>query len=232
MLLLKKYWHYAVILLLVVFILLQKGCNEKKVSNLESQIGMLNVEKQTLQKEVNRLGDTVAIQKAIVVSNQKMLDNYADSVFALKKEKTKTIAYYQNRMKTQIKEVPVPYLVDVPYPEYITDSFARNHMVIVPREFELDSIDYHIQGVVKKEGVLINDITLVDTLSGRFVETKRGLFKSPTIQYQITNTNKHIQIEGTNSIIYKPKKKSFFNRVILPVGIGVLIGITTHAMTQ
>lgn len=227
-----KYAPYFIIGALVLIIILQNGCNQKQINNLENQIGMLNVEKQTLQKTVNKLGDSLSIQKAIVISNQKIVDKYADSVFNLKKDKSKTIAYYQNRIKTEIKQVLVPYLVDVPYPEYITDSFAREHMIIVPREFQVDSSDYFIEGVVKQEGVLIKDITIRDTLSGRFVEKKGGLFKDNTIEYQFINKNKHVHIEGMNSIIYKPEKKKFFNRVILPVAFGIVGGIFLSATVK
>lgn len=227
----KKYGTYIVIGLLLLVIVFQNGCNKDKISDLESRIGMMSVENQTLKREVNKLGDSVLKQTAIVVSNQKQLDKYADSVFRLKKEKTKTLAYLQTRTRTQIKEVLVPYRDTITQERIVyIDSLGNQHMK-VPREFEVADPDYVIQGVVKAEGVLIEDLSVPDTLSARIVE-KGGLFRKHTIEFQIKNTNKHVHMEGMNSIMYQPKKKTFFKRVVVPVLVGVFIGAVGHNMTQ
>lgn len=225
----KEYIPYGIIAILVIFLLLQNSCNRKEKSKLESQIGMLLVEKQVLEKEVNKLGDSVATQKAIVVSDQKQLSNYADSVFGLKKKLGNTIAYYQSRINVGVKDVAIEYKHDTVEVPVDVDTgaliaFYKNNSITVPRTVELDSPYFYIKQTVKKTGINIDDLILKDTLSARLVEARvRGkgdLFKHTEIQAQFTNKSPYLRIEGGNSIIYKPKKEPFLKVFGIPFAIG------------
>ena len=221
-----KPYLYGVLVLLIAIILLQYSWYNKQTSTLESKIAISNVEKQTLKKTVNSLGDTITYQKALIIEDKNVLDTYADSIFSLKKDVGKTITYYQNRIKIRVDSFETHYTDTVETPVYITDSYARDSMVTVPRTFAVDSPYFKIQGLVKKDGVTINNLELKDTLSGRFTEISRGFFREPDIEYQVLNKNPYIRVEGINSIIYKPKKKGIKKVIPFIIGIGVGILIT------
>jgi hypothetical protein len=220
-----------VILVVIVFIgilLLQRGCYQKEISKLENEISISKLDNQALEKKVNEKGDTIAYQTAIIVDNEKALNDYTDSIFELKKKVKETLAYSKEVVKVKVPPVYIPYTDSVPYPEYITDTFARKHMVIVPRDFEADSLHYSIAGTVQKDGVQIKSIELIDTTYGRFVEPKPKLFKRQQIEYQVMHTNPYLKTVEMSSAIYKPKKKPLLQRLgegAILVGIGAIIGI-------
>jgi hypothetical protein len=109
-------------------------------------------------------------------------------------------------------------------PVFITDSFARNNMVQVPAYFAADSPYYSIQGAVRKTGVNIYDISISDTMTGRFVESKKGLFRKKTIQYQVMNANPYVQMNGMTSAVYQPKKKGPMGPILVGL-IGFAAGL-------
>lgn len=209
--------------LLIVF-LFREGCNKKEIEKLNANISNYQLKEQNLLDSIkNKNGQIVKLQEAIVFEGEKgkaELKRYSDSVFGLKKKYKETVAYYQNYIRTFLPDtIYVSYIDSIPQEigkdtlEYITNSIR------VPRTFEKDDPYFKIQGNVKKYGVDIISLSLPDTLSGRFVEKKQGLFKPNKIEYQTFNKNPYIRIDGSKSAVYSPKKKNLGWKIL---GIAVL----------
>lgn len=223
--------------ILVLLLCLQTCRLNKKIREGEAQITQLELDRQTQKEVINKQGRTINIQESIISNNTQALNNLTDSVFDLKKKDVKnreTIAYFKNVTKTQIKQVAVPYIDSVAMVKWadsirancqnVIDYYEENY-IPVPREAQDSNSLYSIKATVEKDSLIINDLSIPDTLQLRFVEHKKGLFKPNTIEAQYFHSNPLVNDISTNSVYYKPKRKPFFQRVILPIVIGVGTGI-------
>lgn len=191
---------------------------------------------QKLDSMLNRKGQTIIKQESIIVDNKKLLDKLTDSIFDLKekdKRNRQTIAYYKGVNTTSIKKVEVPYLDSIGMKKF-SDSvellceevinYLQDSTVLVGSKAYVATPYYEISQTINKSSITIDSLKIKDTLQLRFVERSRFL-KSPTIEVQFFHTNPYISTSESNSVIYKPKKKSFFKRVVVPVAVGVAAGI-------
>lgn len=220
---------------LILILLLKIGCNNAKISSLETTVSLLELKNQKFEKTVNELGDSVVKQKAIIVKNKEQLKTFTDSIFKLKETVRAVTVFYKENIKTNWDTVYIPYTDTqyIPNPLLQTgDTITKelytyiNNSVKVPNPFVVDTNLYTIKGTILKEGVRIDSLNIPDTFNLRVVETKGKLFKPSTIEFQSFHTNKLVQVTGANSIMYKLPKKTFWQVVMdklfwIAVGFGV-----------
>lgn len=213
-------------------------CNlNQKIEQGKQQITQLQLDKQTLTQKVNEQGQVIQQQDAIIVDNTTALNNLTDTIFDLKakdKKNLETIAYFKGISQISVVTVDVPYL-DTTAMSAFEDSirkscpewanFIRDSVIQVPAQVGLGTPHFELYGTVKKNSFTVDRLTIPDTLQLRFVEEKGGLFKRSKIQVQYFHSNPFVKDISANSVYYKPKRKSFFQRVILPVAVGVGAGI-------
>lgn len=214
-----------VVLLALLIIFVQHGCYRTNINRIEDSNALLLLDKQTVSQEVNKRGDTISSQKAIILNNEKILNKYADSIFQLKHTSNKTLTYTREVVRTEIDTFTVRYTDSAI--SYTNDSAYRRNSITVPRHFALDSALFVIEGIVKKDGVTINNIIIPDTIYGRFTQPKTSWFHRPEIQYQTFHSNPLVHNKGLTSTIYHPKKKPVLKTVLqiaIIAGAGFLVG--------
>ena len=225
------------ILLLVIALLTLNTCKLKRgYANQVSTIDSLTLANQTLDSIKNKQNETILTQQAIIVDNTESLNKLTDSIFLLKKKDSKnlaTIAYYKAITSTKIDSVDIPYVDTIAMKKW-EDSvlqhcqsvidYIQDSTITVPRTASLSTKDFQLTATVKKDNLEINSLVIPDTLQLRFVERKRFLAR-PTIEVQFFHSNSLISTTQSNSVIYKPKRKPFFQRVVVPVLIGVGTGL-------
>ena len=229
---------------IAIIILLWRGCSiSKQFGNQQSTIDSLQLANQRLDSLTNKQGQTIYTQQSIIADNKEALSKLTDTIFDLKRKDEKnisTLAYFKTHTKTVISNVEVPYVDSVANLKWKDSVFARCADVIalydsltipVPANALSATPYFRINMTVKKEGVVINDLTIPDTMQLRFVEHKHGLFKPKTVEVQFFHSNPLIYTEQANSAFYTPKKKSFFKRAIIPalIGLGVGLIVTSSA---
>lgn len=234
----KKHLGWIVTGFLTIIFWMQTCNLKKEIEEGQAQITQLELNSQTLQQKINKQGETIQVQEAIITTSHKALDNLTDTIFDLRNKDNRnreTIAYYKGITRTQIKGLEVPYLDTVAMKKF-SDSilalipkdvqeFMRDSMIQVPRTSHLSTPHLDLTATAKKQGITIDNLSLPDTLQLRFVERKGNLFRSPSVEVQYFHTNPYIINVASNSAVYKPKRKSFFVRVVLPVGIGLAGGL-------
>ena len=233
----KKNLPWIVTGFVLVLSLLQTCILNKRIEKGQEQITQLQLDNQTQKEIINKQGDTIQVQEAIITSSTKALDNLTDSIFDLKKKDAKnrqTIAYYKGITKAEIVEVGIPYLDEERMKfwedsvkascQAVIDYYERNS-IPVPREAGDTTADYSFKATVRKDSLVIDKLSIPDTLQLRFVQHNGGLFKPDKIEVQYFHSNPLITSIQSNSVFYKPKKKSFFQRILLPVAVGIGTGI-------
>lgn len=218
---------------IIIVLLLQK---QKETSQLLAKISTLELKHQTqMDSLTNKYGDEIKKQQVIIFEGEqgkKALQKYSDSIFALKRKDDRkykeTVAYYENYIRTSLPEVVYVDLDsnDVkPDTSFLTQSVKDyiNNSISVPKNFNLDSPYFKISGVITRANVALTKVEFADSLYGRFVTKKGGLFKPDIIEYQVMNKSSYTNIEGVKSAIYKQKKKTI-QKIIPSLAAGILIG--------
>ncbi len=239
-----------IVALSIVLLCSMITCNQQKDSSSKYQLEA-SLAKQTIDSLTNLNGQLVITQHVIEVNNQDAIREYTDSIFNLKRKYEKKIkdikAFYSERTTTTLDSVLVPY-EDTTKVDYWKNEARRlgddcesltNRLIdttvfvgIVAKD---STNEYKIEATVLKKGILINKLTIPDsqyvrfiTLKGGFLkknqEGKRKLFLKKTIQVQVLHTNKLINVDGSNSIFYIPKKKERWLEKALLIGGGIYLG--------
>lgn len=222
----------------ILVLLLLNTCRlNRKITSQSSKITEQQLANQKLDSIVNKQKQVIYEQDVIITDNQSVIAALTDTIFNLKEKDAKnikTIAYYQGRTKTVIRDIKIPYLDSAKMKQFSDSLIAHCQEVI---DYIQDSTvkigtvakdstpNYSIQQTVMVDGIRIDNLTIPDTLNLRFIQHKGGLFRKAKIEVQYFHTNPLVKTTGSNSVMYIPKKKSFFTRVILPVAVGVGAGL-------
>ena len=229
----RKHLGWVITGFLGLLLSVQTCTLNQKIEQGERQITLLQLEKQTLTQKINEQGKVIQQQEAIIVDNTLALNNLTDTIFALKakdKKNLQSIAYFKGVTKTIIDTLEIPYL-DTLAMSAFEDSIRKScpkwadSVIQVPSKVGLETPHFELQGTVKKTGFVIDRLVIPDTLQLRFVEEKGGLFKRSKIKVQYFHSNPFVKDISANSVYFKPKKKSFFQRVVVPVTVGLGAGI-------
>jgi hypothetical protein len=234
---------YVIIIVLLILLgifFIESIKTNKELDNAKEKYAIEILRSQSLLDSIkNKNGEIVKLQDAVVFVDKKLLSKYADSVFALRKKDAKkykeTLAYYQNYINTYLPDTIYSEVFDTTEAKPVSDNpeiqYYIDNSISVPRQFNIDSTHFKLSGLINKTGVGITSLSLPDTISGRFIEKKNGFFKPNTIEYQLTNTNPYITIQGSKSAIYKEPKKKFWGKVGKIVGL-VGIGFLTSQLIK
>lgn len=183
----------------------------------------------TIDSLKNKLGQVVAVGALTRVEDQKALAALSQEVFALRKKDERRVkdyqALYRVKQNVELKEVYLPYdstdtVVSVP-PGWV----AADSVVVPPKSFRDSTATYEIAGRVLLQGVQLDKISIVDTLSLRQVEVKKGLFKAREIDVQVIHSNPLVKTEGVQGITVKPKP-SFWQKALPKIAlvVGFVVG--------
>jgi hypothetical protein len=224
-------------LVVAVVLLLLNTCRmSKNYKNTLSEIDQMALNNQKLDSLVNSQGEIIYTQESIIADNTDAIDNLTDTIFDLKRKderNTKTIAYYKGITSIQADSIKVPYLDTVAMREFSeviatqckeVIEYMQTHIITVPRKAPYSSDSISFVATINRDNMILDSLRLPDTLQLRFVE-HGGFLKKKSIEVQFFHTNPLFRTQSSNSVFYQPKKKSFFTRVLLPVAIGVGIGV-------
>lgn len=240
-------WKWvAIIVLGGMFLFSLTKCNDYKQKNVK-----LALEKQTTDSIVNRYGQTILTQEAVIVSTEgerDQLKNITDSLFNLTRSQERMIkdvvAYYKAISTTIIKNKLVPYVDTVARKKWADSVEARCSKVIeyyeantitIPKTAVDSTKNYQAAFTARLDGIYIDSLKIPDSQYIRFVTIKGGilkkdasgkrhLFTKKTIQVQVLHTNDLIKVTGQNSAIYIPPKKARWLEKAILIGGGIFLG--------
>lgn len=233
-------WISISLAIIAILLLLNTFRLNKRIGEQEILITQQKLDNQTTTEIVNKQGQTITKQKVLITQSQESINLLTDSVFNLKRKdakNTNTIAYYKAHIRIRIDSIPVPFIVKPSIADKLeleetlrqecADVIAQMEEISIPvgsiAEIVNDSLS--LKATIQKNQLIINEISIPDTLNLRFVEHKGKLFKRGYIETQFFHTNPLFKTEKANSVFYQPKRKTFLQRVIFPVAAGLGIGL-------
>lgn len=225
----------AIVTSILAILLLLNTCRlNRKITSQSSQITQQQLDNQEVTSLSNKQRQTISQQEVIITSSQSSINHLTDTIFNLKKKDShnqEVIAYYKGKTNTIITETMIPYLDTATLSHALdsvsqsTLSYIRDSMVKVGTIAQASTPNYYLSQSIQQRGIKIDSLSIPDILQLQFIEKKGGLFKKSSIQVQYFHTNPLVRTTGSNSVIYIPRKKSFFTRVLLPVVVGVGAGL-------
>lgn len=194
--------NIAIVLLtivLVVFIIISKY-RASRIVNLKGENALLT---QSIDSFKNERDQTVTEQQTAVFTNDNVLKEQSKEIFNLSRKNERLIkqvnALVQLKQQVRIDTAFIPYVDTVT--KYITKN--TDSLIQVPKLFSLNDTFFDIDGVVLKNGILIHNLYLDDSLSLRIADKSQGWFKPNISVVQVVNTNPHVNITGMTSAVVK-----------------------------
>lgn len=240
------------LVLLLVFLLILNKCHNDAYRGESAKVDSLTLENQKLTTVHNKDGQTIAMQQAIVTSNQAAIKDLTDSIFKLKKTQQKqikkVIAYYTARTNTHVDTVKIP--IDSQAVKKFSDSlekacadvikFYRDSSIQVPATITDTSSPYFkFSATLLKDSIVLNHISFPDSQYIRFTELKGGIFRRDaygkfhiflrrSIRVESFHTNPYVTELGQNSVIYVPKTRLRWLEDVIIAGAGIYVGSRLH----
>ena len=105
----------------------------------------------------------------------------------------------------------------------VIDSFIANS-IVVPKSFRVNDEWLKMDGKVKKDGVVVDSMTIPNKTSVSIGWKRSGflkLFKVPVVE--VKNTNPKLSVVEMSNVVIE-KKKGFFQKPLVWAGIGLVGG--------
>jgi hypothetical protein len=226
-----------IVLVGVVLILLWKGCEIKKDrDSLVNQISNYDLGQKSFEKKRQEDSSTIVSQSQTIMSQN---DALKLGLLKLEGEIKEVKSQVKESQEVIIKKVLVPFIpdnyIDTTKGWYaslkngqITKSLVDSLMfnsLIVPKGFKKDDKWFNINGIIRKDGVMIDSIKIPNESSVTIGYKKSGflnLGRTPIVE--IKNTNPYIDVTNVSNIVTK-KNKGIFNTKGFWIGVGLLGGI-------
>lgn len=236
----ERLFVYIILAGILLWLVSLQTCNKNSpYQNQQSTIDSLMLANQKKDSIINKKGQEVDIQTAIVTSSKEAINKLSDSVFDLKVKNAhniQTIAYLSQYTRTGVKEVKIPYKDTTGFKEFSDkltkecDSvikYYQSNAIKVPKEVEDSNKNYHFKGTIGKDSFTLNDVSFYDSTYIRFIEHKGGLFKRDTkgklhiftkksMEAQVLHSNPYVQVDKMNSVFFVPKvKQRWLERILI-----------------
>lgn len=215
------------ILFIVILVLLWRGCeNERDRSRLISQLGEYKLKEKVF--EVKRLDDssTLATQTQTIMTQKEAIEL---GLLELEKSMKEVQSQVKQKSTITIIEKQVPFIPDG-YVDTIglvrneNGDVVRRDSIAVPTRFKVSEKWFNIDGLVRKEGLTIDSLTIPNKTIVTIGYKKAGFLNlSKDAVVQVKNENPYVNVTGLDNIVIKKKKKIWQNPLV-HVGVGVVLG--------
>jgi hypothetical protein len=206
-----------VVLGCVVAFLVWQLCNTQvRLSSFKKQIGKLQLDNQFFEEKLSKDSVKIAEQEQIIISQKDAIELGILEIENLKKIKgqVKTIT------EIRIDSVPVPYTETI----YISDTIYPKGVIEVPKRFNLTKEHYSFNGLILKEGLLVDSIVIPNEMKLTIGNKSGGIFRKSIPIVKLENTNPYLSTIDMKNVIIEDEKK-FYDRKVFWLGVGLIGGI-------
>ena len=219
-----------------MIILFWQGCKfYNEYHTLLTQVSKFKDSEAFFDLQRSKDSSTIASQEATLLSQEEAINL---GLLKLSDNFTKIQSQVSAKSKVVIDSVYVPYTP----PSYVDttgwafkfkngdtskatlDSVLANS-IIVPSKFSKEEKWFSINGVVRKDGLLFDTITISNETAVTIGWKKTGFLNLGRKQVvDLKNTNPYLNVESMKNVVIKPNK-SLLNNKLVWLGAGVIGGI-------
>jgi hypothetical protein len=185
----------GVIIVLVVFVLLREGCNQRNTDRLISDIANYKTESETYK---TKLGLEINTNRALALETQDQIKSLIATNDTLKEwvnEFKEIQGAVTIRETTIVKEIAVPF--DRPIPCDFK-PFKSNKI----------SKDFEFYTTIANTGLTIDSLKIPNEAKILIGEKKEGFLNLKTkLVVDVNNSNPYIKTTNISGYVYEPKKK-------------------------
>lgn len=185
----------GVIIVLIAFLLLREGCNQRSVDKLISDIANYKTEAETYK---TKLGLEINTNRALALETQDQIKSLIATNDTLKEwvnEFKEIQGAVTIRETTIVKEVAVPF--DRPIPCDFK-PFKANKL----------SKDFQFYTTIANTGLTIDSLKIPNEAKILIGEKKEGFLKLKTkLVVDVNNSNPYVMTSNIAGYVYEPKKK-------------------------
>ncbi len=219
-------------LLMLLFWLFWRGCNSARQerNNLLSQIAEYQLKEK--QFTAKRLSDssTIVEQSQTILSQKEAI-----KLGMAELDKKMRDLQVQVRQKSEVRVVDklVPFIPDgwIDTTGVVLNGqgeIIRQDSISVPKRFQTNEKWFNIDGLVTKQGILIDSLSIPNKTTVT-VGTKKTGFLGLGSEAVVTvkNDSPYVNVLGLDNIVIKNKKK-WFQTTAFKVGVGIAVGFTLN----
>jgi hypothetical protein len=225
-----------IVLAFIILILLWRGCSlQDEKENLLKQVSAYQIGEKAFKVKMRDDSSTIATQEQTILTQKEAIRLGLLKIDGLIKKVSSQVSVTQ-RVKIDSVEVPfIPsgYMDSLDWvkrfkngdtSKSICDSLIANS-IIVPSDFGVDNKWYNIHGKVKKNGLLVDSLSIVNETKTTIGWKKGGFLKLKKIPIvEVTNSNPYLKVDKMNNVVVEPNK-SVFQKKGFWLGLGTIIGI-------
>jgi hypothetical protein len=225
-----------IVLVFVILILLWRGCDlQSEKKNLLKQVSAYQIGEKAFKQKMKDDSSTIATQdQTILTQNEAIRLGILKLDGQIKKASSQVSVVQRVRIDSvEVPFIPSGYMDSLDWvvrirrgdtSRSICDSLIANS-IIVPSDFGVDNKWYKIYGKVKKDGLLVDSLSIANE-SKTTIGWKKGGFlnlkKIPIVE--VTNSNPYIKVDKMNNVVVEPNK-SIFQKKGFWLGLGTIIGV-------
>jgi hypothetical protein len=216
-----------VLLFIVIIVLLWRSCeSERDRSKLISQLVDYRLKEKVFNVERLKDSSTLATQSQTILSQKEAIEL---GLLELEKSMKEVQSQVKQKSTTTIIEKQVPFIPDG-YVDTIgivrgdNGEVVRRDSIAVPTRFKLNEKWFNVDGLVKKDGLVIDSLTIPNKTIVTVGYKKAGFLNlSKDAVVQVKNENPYVNVTGLDNIVIKKKKKIWQNPLV-HIGVGVVLG--------
>jgi phage antirepressor YoqD-like protein len=214
----KKIYITLLVILLLLFAVsfLENISKDGELNNLKQNLQQLDLKNQKFKTELTSKGDSLSVQRQIILSQKEAINNGLIEIKRLKNIKSKV----QVVTKTKVDSIFIPYN------QIVFDSTSRNEIPKFKSFFNYkDPKDwYSINGFANQKGITIDSLWVKNDYSIYIADKKIGLFKKAKPSVLLVNKNPYTETIKMNNVVIK-YDKPFYKKNWFWIAIGAVGGI-------
>ena len=207
----------AIILLLGWGVLNMRG----ELKNYQNQISKFELGEQEYITKLDAQGRELNEQSQVILTKDQAIKHGLLEIDRLKKVQSQVKVI----TRTQVDSILIPFIDSVDKHILVVDSI--NYLPI-PKSFSLTDKWYSFDGVINKQGILMDSISFVNdiriTLGYKKQPFIKDLFSKPIPIVDVLNQNPYTEVTGLQNVVIEERKK-FYHKKGFWAGVGFVGGI-------
>ena len=217
-------WLVVALMVMLIFRECKRTIDQDK---LLSQLAQYQLREKKFEVERNKDSSTIAYQEQTLLT---MAEANKLGLIEMDRKMKSLQSQVRQQSQVQIVEKPVPFI-----PDGFADTTGlvrneqgdviRRDSIAVPTRFKLSEKWFNIDGLVKKDGLLIDTLTIPNKTVVNVGYKKAGFLNlGKQAVVSVKNENPYVNVTGLDNVVIRNKKK-FWQSPLFGIGVGILVGL-------